>query len=49
MASSEFHHAAELVGLLAQATAEVFAGDERLEALHDAWVEVIGAHVSGGG
>ena len=39
----------ELVGLLAQVTAEVFAGDVRLEEPHDAWVRVIGAHMRGGG
>ena len=43
------HHDEELVGLLAQATAEVFAGDVRLEELHEAWARVIGDHVRGGG
>ena len=43
------HHDEELVGLLAQATAEVFAGDVRLEELRESWVRVIGAHMRGGG
>ena len=43
------YHDEEPVGLLAQETAEVFAGDPRLEELHEAWVRVIGAHVRGGG
>ena len=43
------HHDEELVGLLAQVTAELFAGDVRLEELHETWVRVISAHMRGGG
>jgi len=34
---------------IAQATGEVFAGDERLELLHERWIAVIGDHVRGEG
>lgn len=40
-------HDEALVAQLARVTAEVFAGDERLGALHEAWVKVIGAHIRG--
>ena len=43
------HHDEELVGLLAQVTAEVFDGDERLTLLHERWIAVIGDHIRGGG
>lgn len=40
-------HDEALVSQLARVTAEVFAGDERLGVLHEAWVKVIGAHIRG--
>lgn len=40
-------HDEALVAQLARVTAEVFAGDERLGALREAWVRVIGGHVRG--
>ena len=45
---AERGHDDKLVKALADATFEVFAGDERLGALHEAWVKVIGSHVRGG-
>ena len=40
-------HDEQLVGKLAHVTAEVFAGDERLEVLHKRWIVVIGDHIRG--
>lgn len=42
-------HDEELIGMLAQAVAEHFEGDERLKGLHKAWTEIIGGHIRGDG
>ena len=45
---TEDHYDEGLVGKLAQATRTVITADQ-VEAMHNAWVQVIGKHVRGGG